>query len=122
MLTRLAHLAVRAPKRILLVAGLLLVAGGIFGAPVAGHLLTGGFTDPSADSTKATQLIDERFAGGQANLVFLVTAPGGADSAAARTAGAGIERALARRTDWLTFATSFWTSPRAQADALRSKD
>ena len=122
MLTRIAHLAIRAPKRILLVAGLLLVAGGIFGAPVAGHLLTGGFTDPSADSTKATSIIDDRFTGGQANLVFLVTAPGGADSAAARATGTHIEQALAQRTDWLTFASSYWSAPRGQADALRSKD
>ena len=122
MLTRLARLAIAAPRRVLLVAGFLLVVGGLFGAPVAGHLLTGGFTDPSADSTKATQVIDAHFAGGQANLVFLVSAPGGVDSAAARATGTGIERALAQRTDWLSFAASYWTAPRAQAQTLRSKD
>jgi len=122
MLSRIALFAVHAPKRILLVAGILLLAGGIFGGPVASHLLTGGFTDPGADSTKASQLIDDNFTGGQANLVYLVTAPGGADSAAARAAGIRIERALERRTDWLSFASSYWTSPAGQADALRSKD
>src|SRR3954452_9537566 len=122
MLSRIALFAVHAPKRILLVAGILLLAGGIFGGPVASHLLTGGFTDPGADSTKASQLIDDNFTGGQANLVYLVTAPGGADSAAARAAGTRIERALERRTDWLSFASSYWTSPAGQADALRSED
>jgi RND superfamily putative drug exporter len=122
MLTRIADLAIRAPKRILVIAGLLLVGGGIFGAPVAGHLLTGGFTDPAADSTRATSVIDAKFHGGQANLVFLVTAKGGVNSTAARTTGTQIESALARRTDWVTFAQSYWSSPPGQADGLRSKD
>src|SRR3954452_18579634 len=122
MLTRLALLAVRAPKRILVIAGLLLVGGGIFGAPVASHLLTGGFTDPSADSTKATSVIDRQFHGGQANLVFLVSAPVGVDSDAARATGNRIETALKQRTDWTTFATSYWSSPAGQAAGLRSKD
>ncbi len=122
MLTRLALLAVRAPKRILVIAGLLLVGGGIFGAPVASHLLTGGFTDPSADSTKATSVIDREFHGGQANLVFLVSAPGGADSSAARATGTRIEAALKQHSDWTTFATSYWSAPKGQAGALRSND
>jgi RND superfamily putative drug exporter len=122
MLTRIADLAIRAPKRILVIAGLLLVGGGIFGAPVASHLLTGGFTDPAADSTRATSVIDAKFHGGQANLVFLVTARGGVNSTAARTTGTQIESALAKRTDWVTFAQSYWSSPPGQADGLRSKD
>jgi putative drug exporter of the RND superfamily len=122
MLTRIAQLAVNAPKRILVIAGLLLVAGGIFGGPVASHLLTGGFTDPSADSTKATSVIDEHFHGGQANLVFLVSDKAGVDSADARATGTGIQRALEQRADWVTFAQSYWTSPQGQAAGLRSKD
>src|SRR4051794_20249995 len=122
MLSRIALLAVRAPKRILVVAGLLLVGAAVFGGPVASHLLTGGFTDPGADSTKASRLIDDRFHGGQANLVFLVTAPGGVDSSAARAAGTHIEQALERRTDWLSFATSYWTSPAGPAATMRSTD
>jgi putative drug exporter of the RND superfamily len=122
MLTRFATVALNAPKRVLVIAALLLVGGGIFGAPVAGHLLTGGFTDPAADSTKATNIIDDQFHGGQANLVFLVTAPGGADSAAARTTGERIEHALAQRADWVTFAQSYWSAPRGAAAGLRSKD
>jgi RND superfamily putative drug exporter len=122
MLVRLAQFAIHAPKQVLVIAGLLLVGGGIFGAPVAGHLLTGGFTDPAADSTHATNLIDDSFHGGQANLVFLVTAPGGADGAAARATGTHIQQALAERTDWTTFAQSYWTSPPSEAAGLRSKD
>jgi putative drug exporter of the RND superfamily len=122
MLTRIATAALNAPKRVLVIAALLLVGGGIYGAPVAGHLLTGGFTDPAADSTKATDLIDAQFHGGQANLVFLVSAPGGADSPAARAAGTRIETALAHRTDWVTFSESYWSAPSGAASGLISKD
>src|SRR3954471_22708927 len=108
MLSRIALFAVHAPKRILLVAGILLLAGGIFGAPVASHLLTGGFTDPGADSTKGTQVIDDRFTGGAGNLVFVVSAPGGVDGATARTNGTRIEQSLHQRSDWLSFAASYW--------------
>jgi RND superfamily putative drug exporter len=122
MLTRLASLALRAPKRVLVIASLLLVAGGVYGAPVAGHLLTGGFTDPGADSTRATDIIDAKFAGGQANLVFLVSAKGGADSAAARTTGEHIEAELNKRAGWVTYAQSYWSSQGSQAAGLRSAD
>jgi putative drug exporter of the RND superfamily len=122
MLVRLAHFVLRYPKRVLAIAGLLLVGGALYGAPVAGHLLTGGFTDPAADSTHATQLIDDRFHGGQANLVFLVSAPGGVNSPAARATGMHIQKALAKRTDYTTFAQSFWTTPKGARAGLRSED
>ena len=122
MLTRIAEVALKYPKRVLGLAGILLVLGAIFGAPVASHLKSGGFTDPSADSTKATNLLDKSFHGGQANLVYLVTAPGGADSTAARTVGVEIQQGLARHTDWITFTQSYWSAPQSSAAALRSKD
>jgi RND superfamily putative drug exporter len=122
MLVRLAAFVLRYPKRVLAVAGLLLVGGAVYGAPVAGHLLSGGFTDPSADSTHATTLIDDGFHGGQANLVFLVSAPDGVNSPAARATGVHIQKALAKNTDWTTFAQSYWTTPKGARDGLTSKD
>jgi RND superfamily putative drug exporter len=122
MLVRLAAFVLRYPKRVLAIAGLLLVGGAVYGAPVAGHLLTGGFTDPSADSTHATTLIDDKFHGGQANLVFLVSAPHGLNSRAARATGVHIQQALAARADWTTFAQSYWTTPKGARAGLRSED
>ncbi|MDT4919803.1 MAG: putative drug exporter of the superfamily [Pseudonocardiales bacterium] len=122
MLVRLAHFVLRYPKQVLAIAGLILVGGAVYGAPVASHLLTGGFTDPSADSTKATDLIDDQFSGGQANLVFLVSAPGGIDGPAATATGKHIESALAQRTDWTSFAQSYWSVPGKQAAGMRSSD
>ena len=122
MLSRLAALGLRAPKRVLAAAGLLLVLGAVFGGPVASHLQAGGFTDPAADSTRATTLLDAKFHGGQANLVFVVTARGGADTPAARRAGTTITQALAKRTDWITFSQSYWTAPQQSAAGLVSRD
>ena len=122
MLARLAGLALRAPKHVLVLTGLLLVLGGLFGAPVASHLLSGGFTDPSADSTKASAILDARFHGGQPNLVFLVTAPGGARSVAAQQAARGVERRLAGHSEWLSFSQSYVHAPRQARPGLVSKD
>ena len=42
MLRRIALLAIAAPRRVLVVAVLAMIAVGIFGVPVAGHLSSGG--------------------------------------------------------------------------------
>ncbi len=93
MFRRFADLALAAPRRILVVAGLFLIVGIVVGAPVADHLKAGGFTVPDADSTIATEQLDEHFDGGAANLIFLVRdtdSADGADSDAAEAAGAEI--------------------------------
>src|SRR5580765_5691236 len=118
MLTRIAELALRAPKRVLALAGLLLVLGAVFGAPVADHLSSGGFTDPNADSTKATNLIDANFHGGQPNLVFLVGGPKGAQDPDALATARTIAATLGTHPDWLTFVQSYSTA----GPSLISKD
>lgn len=121
MLTRFAHLGIRAPRRVLALAGLVFLAAALFGAPVAKHLSAGGFSDPNADSTKANDLLNTRFHAGDPNLVFQVSAPQGADSSAARTGGQGIVQTLMRDPNVSQIA-SYWTSPPQAATALRSKD
>ena len=51
------------------------------------HLSSGGFTDSSSPSTKADALLSQRFHQGDPNLVFLLQAPAGVNSPAARTVG-----------------------------------
>jgi len=87
MLTRLANLGIRAPRRVLVAAGFLLILAVIFGAPVASHLSAGGFRDPHSASSKADDLLQKTFNAGDANLILEVTSPDGADSAAARAEG-----------------------------------
>src|SRR5690348_286141 len=127
MLTRLAHLAIRAPKRILAVAGVLLVAGVILGAPVASHLKSGGFTVANAESTAAANVLEAKFDGGSPNLIIQVKAPEGATSASAKAAATQVTDYLARQVRTtahpdgiLGGLVSYWTNPKAAA-VLESK-
>jgi RND superfamily putative drug exporter len=128
MLTRIAHLAIAAPKRILAVAGILLVAGVILGAPVASHLKSGGFTVSNAESTTATNVLEAKFDGGSPNLIIQVKSPGGATSASATAAArqvtsylASQARTSANPNGILGGLASYWANPKAAA-ALESKD
>ncbi|HYU65857.1 MAG TPA: MMPL family transporter [Jatrophihabitantaceae bacterium] len=121
MLTRLANLGIRAPRRVLVVAGLIFVAGALFGAPVAKHLSAGGFNDPNAASSEARDLLASRFNAGDPNLVFEVTTAHGADSAAARAEGQRIVGTLAGDHN-VSQVASYWTVPSQAAAGLRSKD
>src|SRR5690349_229226 len=109
MLTRIARLATRYPKRVLLAAlALALICGG-FGATVTAHLQAGGFTSGKAESTRAAQLVADQFNGAQPNLVLLVHADEGVESAAARAVGADIAARLGSRSDTVGV-RSYWTS------------
>ena len=76
MLQRIAHLAISAPRRIIAAAVLVVVAAGIFGIPVAKSLSAGGFQDPTSESSRATQLLTEKFGQGDMQMLITVTAPG----------------------------------------------
>ncbi len=121
MLTRLALLGIRAPRRVLATAGLIFVAAFVLGAPVAKHLSAGGFSDPHAPSSKAKDLLASRFDAGDPNLVFQVTSSAGVDSSAARAAGARIVDTLASDRD-VSQIQSYWTSPAQATGGLRSND
>jgi len=118
MLRRITKTALAAPRRVLAVVALLLVAGAVLGAPVAGHLKSGGFTVPDAESTRAEALLADHFGGGAPNLLVMVSAPGGADSAAARAAGEHVVQVL-RRASYVGSITSYWDT---RSTALRSED
>ena len=121
MLTRCAELGIRAPKYVLGFAGLVLVLFAVFGAPVASHLSAGGFNDPNSQSSKANDLLADRFHAGDANLILQVTSADGVGSPQARTVALDLVHRLtsARYTSQVT---SYWTAPASQAAGLRSKD
>ena len=121
MLTRLATLGIRAPRRVLGLAGLLLAVTAVLGAPVVSHLSSGGFNDPNSQSQQANALLAQRFGVGDTNLVLTVRAPGGAASPAARRAGTHLVTEL-RRAPHVSEVQSYWTVPAAQAAGLRSHD
>jgi RND superfamily putative drug exporter len=121
LLQRIARLAITAPRRTIAIALLLMAAAGVFGVPVAKSLSAGGFQDPTAESARATQLLTDEFGQGDVQLLFVVSAPGGVDSAAARSVGTDIVDRL-KTSAHVTTVTSAWTAPPAAAASLVSKD
>ncbi|MCX6483548.1 MAG: MMPL family transporter [Mycobacterium sp.] len=121
MLDRIARLAISAPRRVVIVAVLLMVAIGAFGIPVAQHLSPSGFQDPSAESSRAADLLTEKFGQGDVSLVIVITAPDRFDSPQARSvAGAAIDKLT--RSGHVATITSAWTAPAPAASALVSVD
>lgn len=121
MLQRIALLAIAAPRRIIAVAVLVMVACGIFGIPVAKHLSAGGFQDPTSESAQATQLLVDKFGQGDMDLIISVTSDAGAQSPAARAVGTDIASQL-KASPYVADVTSVWTAPQSAAPALISKD
>ncbi|WP_228002435.1 MMPL family transporter [Nocardia australiensis] len=121
MLVRIAHLATRHPRTILLAAVLLAVLCGVFGAAATSHMKTGGFTSDDAESTQVSRLIADNFGGAEPNLILLVSADAGADSPAAQAAGARLVDTLRARVDVIGV-QSYWSVPPPLSTALRSKD
>ncbi|MGZ5396214.1 MAG: MMPL family transporter [Mycobacterium sp.] len=124
MLERIAGLAIRAPRRIVAIAALVMVACGIFGIPVAKSLSAGGFQDPTSESAQATQLLVDKFGQGDMELVISVTddsAAAGAQSPAARAVATDIVTQL-QEAPSVGQVTSAWTAPQSAAPALVSKD
>ena len=121
MLTRLAALGIRAPRRVLAIAGLLLVAAALYGGQAASHLASGGFYDPHAASWQARNALESTFKAGDPNLVLEVSSPAGIDSPTARSAGLAIVADL-RSQKYASQVTSYWTAPATEAAGLRSKD
>jgi RND superfamily putative drug exporter len=121
VLTTLANALIRR-RRIILVAALVwfLVAGAI-GGGVAKHLSTGGFNDPAAASTKAGNLLRDRFHAGNPQALLVVTAKGARSvddpqvAAQAQSLAAGLSR-----EPNVAQVTSYWSL--GQAPPLKSKD
>ncbi len=111
MLHRITLLAIAAPRRLLGVAALVMVAAAVFGVPVAKSLSAGGFQDPSAESSRAMRLLTDKFGQGDVQLMFLVTAPGGAGGSSARAAGREIVDLL-HNAPYVVDVVSAWTGLR----------
>ncbi|MDX6698491.1 MAG: putative drug exporter of the superfamily [Solirubrobacteraceae bacterium] len=96
-MTRLANLALGAPRRVLLVAVLLFLAAGAFGGSVAKHLDPYG-ADDAATETYAARTAIERASGLEAKpgVIALVATPTGARSPAGRARVARVVATLRR--------------------------
>ncbi|MFZ3270778.1 MAG: MMPL family transporter, partial [Mycobacterium sp.] len=125
MLQRIARLAIAAPRRILAIAALVMVAAAIFGIPVAKSLSAGGFQDPASESAEAIHLLTDKFGQSDQQLVILVTAPAGAQSDQARRVATDVV-AQVQRSPGVYNVASAWTGPTTPgqhlAAAMVSKD
>ena len=121
MLQRIAHLAISAPRRILAAAILVAVAAGIFGIPVAESLSASGFQDPTAESSRATQLLTEKFGQGDVQMLITVSAPDDVLAGPARAVGLDVVDHL-KRSPNVANVTSAWTAPPGAVTELVSKD
>jgi RND superfamily putative drug exporter len=88
------------------------------GVGAFGKLVGGGFDDPSSESSRAAQVIEEKF-GGETNLVLLVRAPeGGIDAPTAKRSGQVLVADL-KKEQTLQNVISYWDTG---SPDLRSKD
>jgi len=115
----LGRVVTRRRRWVIALALAFLPVAGIVGGSVERHLSAGGFDDPSSDSSRAAQLLRDRFHTGEPNLVLLVTArTGSVDAPAVASAGTALTGELAARPG-ISEAASYWT---LGAPGLRSRD
>ena len=121
MLEGIARLAIRAPRRIIAVALLVMAGAAVFGIPAANSLSAGGFEDPTAASAQAAQLLAGKFDQGDMQMLITVSSNGGARGGAARAVGTDI---VARMQDspHVAQVISPWTAPPSMTTSLISKD
>ncbi|CDR18199.1 MMPL family transporter [Streptomyces iranensis] len=118
MFERIAELAIRRSRLVLVVAAVAVALMGVLGAGAFGKLLGGGYDDPASQSSRAGKAIDEKF-GGETNLVLLVRASQGRiDAPAARRGGRALVADLKKEQN-LENVISFWDTA---GPGLRSGD
>ncbi|MEU9191192.1 MMPL family transporter [Streptomyces sp. NPDC048484] len=118
MFERLAELAIRRSRLVLVVTVVALALMGVAGAGAFGKLKGGGFDDPASPSTRAAKVIDEKF-GGETNLVLLVSSTDGrVDTPAAEKSGLVLVADL-KKDKRLSNIVSYWET---SSPDLRSKD
>ena len=119
MLHRLGSFIVRRRRLVLVACGGVLVLMAVLAPMAFGVLQSGGFTDASSSSSRASALVDRDF-GGEANLDVLVTPRDGQslDSAPVTALAHRVAAQLAARSGVESVA-SYWDG---HAAALRGKD
>ncbi|KAA0940165.1 MMPL family transporter [Streptomyces apricus] len=118
MFERIAELAIRRSRLVLVVAVVALALMGVAGAGAFGKLLGGGYDDPASPSSRAAKVIDEKF-GGETNLVLLVRAEKGrVDAPAAERDGRALVADL-KKDETLQNVISYWDT---DSTDLLSKD
>lgn len=116
----MTRIAVAAPRRVVALAILFMIAAGAFGLPAVRSLSAGGFADPESESARATALLAEKFGQGGLDMALLVSADGGVRAGPGKLVGIDIVRQLAA-SPCVARVASPWDSPRP-APGLISAD
>ncbi|MER5377605.1 MMPL family transporter [Streptomyces sp. NPDC002553] len=114
---------VTARPRLTLLAALVLTALAVLaGSGVADRLGSGGWQDPAAQSTYATEALEREFPDSQPNLLLLVDTGRASvdDPAVAAEAGRVVKRLAAEKG--VVGVGSYWQAPADRAPALRAED
>ena len=110
--------AISRPRLVAVLAAIGFLVAGFLGGDVADSLISGGFDDPSSESSEARQVVAETFGGGAPDVVLLLSTGGGdVDDPAVAAAGAALTGELASREE-VQQAASYWTL--GSAPPLRS--
>ena len=118
MFHRIGTLVVTRARWVLVIGTIALVGAAYLGLGAFAKLQTEGFDDPASESSRAAQVLDDRF-GGDADFVFLVTASDGSvDTTSAHAAGTALTNRLRHDPD-LTRVVSYFDQ---DAASLRSED
>ena len=118
MFERIAELAIRRSRLVLVVAVVAVALMGVLGAGAFAKLLGGGYDDPASQSSRAAKVMDEKF-GGETNLVLLVRADAGrVDAPVAQRTGRDLVAHL-KKEQHLENVISYWDTGSSD---LRSKD
>jgi len=121
MLRGITGLAIAAPRRVIALAVLLFLGAAVFGVPVVDRLSAGGFQDPTSESSRAADLLKDKFGQTDQRMLITVSAPGGVRSEQARRVATDIVEQL-NRSPWVLAVSSAWTSPPRDAATLVSRD
>ena len=118
MFERIAELAIRRSRLVLIVAVVAVAVMGVLGAGAFAKLQAAGFDDPSSQSSRAKDVISEKF-GGETNLVLLVSPENGrVDAPGAERAGRSLVSDLKKEKN-LDHVVSFWDT---KSPDLRSEN
>ena len=110
MLSRLALIAIAAPRRVIAGAISLAVLAAVFGIPAAATLPGGGFLDQTAESARAAAILAGKFHQGDMEMTLLVTSQGGVRDGPARIVGTDIVAQLAQ-SPFVAQVASPWNAP-----------
>jgi putative drug exporter of the RND superfamily len=120
MFARLSGVTIRHRVLVTLTALFIVVVTGLLSGDVADRLSSGGYADPTADSTIVDTLLAEHFDAGEPNYVLVVTAAtGDVDEPAVAAFGTQLTATLAR-DERVVDVASYWSL--GNAPPLRSTD